>query len=115
MLANTEVLHEKINILSNRVRHLEDALSQSHALHSNHLHPLLTEELLQIKRPLERERTDQPSTTDDKSEPGEAIDALGSLRVSTLTIDPQRYIQQNLGLFPTAAKLVSTGQRQVHG
>ncbi|EAU90340.1 hypothetical protein CC1G_09022 [Coprinopsis cinerea okayama7 len=81
VLANTEVLHDKINLLANRVRALEDALAQSHSLNSNGVHPLLTEELLQIKRPLERERPDEASK-EGKSEGGETIDALGSLSIS---------------------------------
>jgi len=79
VLANTEALHEKITILANRVRQLEDGLSQSHALTNAHTsHPLLTEELLQIKRPLERERLDVPSR-EEKPETEDAIDSLGSL------------------------------------
>jgi hypothetical protein len=79
VLANTESLHEKINQLSNRVRQLEDALAQSHALNSNFSHPLLSEELLQIKRPLERERVDIPPAKEEKPEINDNIDSLGSL------------------------------------
>ncbi|KAG6864621.1 hypothetical protein C0991_008242 [Blastosporella zonata] len=82
VLANTESLHEKINQLSNRVRQLEDALSQSHALHSSFSHPLLSEELLQIKRPLERERLDVPNGKDEKVDPNDSIDSMGSLSIS---------------------------------
>lgn len=49
ILANTEQLHEKIAVLSDRVRQLEDALQNLQATHSPHPHPLLTSELLQIK------------------------------------------------------------------
>lgn len=55
VLANTEVLHEKISVLATRVRELEDALAEAHAARSSDQHPLLTPELLQLKRPLERE------------------------------------------------------------
>ncbi|KAF8074745.1 hypothetical protein FPV67DRAFT_1408589 [Lyophyllum atratum] len=82
VLANTESLHEKINQLSNRVRQLEDALSQSHALHSSFSHPLLTDDLLQIKRPLERERLDLPNGKDEKGDPNDSIDSMGSLSIS---------------------------------
>ncbi|KAG6888567.1 hypothetical protein C0995_007356 [Termitomyces sp. Mi166 len=82
VLANTEVLHEKINQLSNRVRSLEDALAQSHALHSTFPHPLLTEELLQIKRPLERERLDLSNGKDEKGDLNDNIDSMGSLSIS---------------------------------
>ncbi|KAJ8522699.1 hypothetical protein ONZ45_g709 [Pleurotus djamor] len=82
VLANTEVLHDKIGVLSNRVRQLEDALAESHSRYSNDLHPLLTEELRQLKRPLERE-TDMPTMQpQDKPDNNDAIDALGSLSIS---------------------------------
>ena len=78
MLANTEALHEKISVLANRVRELEDGLAQSHSFTSNGLHPLLSEELLQIKRPLERERQDT-LFQDEKSDAEDASTSLGSL------------------------------------
>lgn len=79
-MANTEALHEKITVLANRVRQLEDGLAQSHAAASHTPHPLLSEELLQIKRPLERERLDLPQT-EEKPETEDNIDSLGSLYV----------------------------------
>lgn len=81
VLANTEVLHEKINQLSTRVRHLEDALADSHSTHSTLTHPLLTEELLKIKRPLEREPTDSQQVKEDKPDSGDTIKSMGSLSV----------------------------------
>ncbi|KAF7342798.1 putative transcriptional regulatory protein C1F7.11c [Mycena sanguinolenta] len=72
VLADTEVLHNKIDELSNRVRQLEDGLAQSHSLHSLQPHPLLTPELLNIKRPSER-----PDTATN-----EGVDAMGSLSIS---------------------------------
>jgi hypothetical protein len=78
ILANTEVLHDKIGVLSNRVRQLEDALGEAYAMYSSERHPLLSDELLQIKRPLEREsRNEMPSPPE--TETAEAIDAVGSL------------------------------------
>ena len=77
MLANTETLHEKIQQLSTRVRQLEDALQEAHAARSNEPHPLLAAELLQIKRPLEREPP-QPAK-EPEAESAEVIDAVGSL------------------------------------
>lgn len=47
-------MHEKINTLSTRVRQLEDALQVSHSRQSIEPHPLLTEELLKLKKPLEK-------------------------------------------------------------
>ncbi|KAF8073426.1 hypothetical protein FPV67DRAFT_1477758 [Lyophyllum atratum] len=49
ILANTEQLHEKITVLSDRVRDLEDALHALQSTCSNHPHPLLSPELLRIK------------------------------------------------------------------
>ncbi|KAG6835911.1 hypothetical protein H0H93_013451, partial [Arthromyces matolae] len=49
ILANTEQLHEKIAVLGDRVRKLEDALRTLQATHSLHPHPLLSPDLLQIK------------------------------------------------------------------
>jgi hypothetical protein len=74
------VLHDKIGILSNRVRQLEDALAEAYSVYSNERHPLLSDELLQLKRPLEREsRNEVPSPPE--AEAAEAIDAVGSLSV----------------------------------
>jgi hypothetical protein len=81
ILANTEVLHDKIGVLSTRVRQLEDALAEAYAVYNNERHPLLSDELLQIKRPLEREsRNEMPSPPE--AETAEAIDAVGSLSIS---------------------------------
>jgi hypothetical protein len=78
ILANTEVLHDKIGVLSSRVRQLEDALAEAYSMYSGERHPLLSDELLQIKRPLEREsRNEMPSPPE--AETAEAIDSVGSL------------------------------------
>ena len=63
------------------MRQLEDALSEEHRIRSNERHPLLSDELLAIKRPLEREAKNEqlqikPQT---EAEAEEAIDAVGSL------------------------------------
>lgn len=80
VLANTEVLHEKIQVLSTRVRQLEDALADAHAARgSAEQHPLLSHELLQLKRPLEKEPPE--AAKDPEVETAEAIDAVGSLYV----------------------------------
>lgn len=79
MIANTETLHEKINQLANRVRQLEDALAMAHALTTREPHPLLHEDLLSIKNPLELDtaQLNKPVVKDD--EPDDTLDALGSL------------------------------------
>ena len=76
------------------MRELEDALRIAHAYrYNNDTHPLLTEELLQIKRPLEREAKEQPpqltvpgllDVTPESSEEAEVTDAVGSLYVLSL-------------------------------
>lgn len=81
VLANTEALHDKINELANRVRQLEDALHESNSRHSSDQHPLLADDLLQIKRPLERDRVDQISVKEEKLDGTDTIDAFGSLSV----------------------------------
>ncbi|KAF9813433.1 hypothetical protein IEO21_05592 [Rhodonia placenta] len=78
VLANTEVLHEKITTLANRVRQLEDALHDVYGQVSSERHPLLSDELLQIKRPLEREAPDE-TPQDPDPDTAEAIDQVGSL------------------------------------
>ncbi|KAJ7257895.1 fungal-specific transcription factor domain-containing protein [Mycena haematopus] len=82
VLADTEVLHDKIGELSTRVRQLEDGLAQSHSLYSLQPHPLLTPELLKIKRPLERERLDVPKEQKPDTNTNEGVDAMGSLSIS---------------------------------
>ncbi|KIY70755.1 hypothetical protein CYLTODRAFT_419434 [Cylindrobasidium torrendii FP15055 ss-10] len=83
VLANTEELHDKITVLATRVRQLEDALAQSHSSnHPNTQHPLLSVDLLQLKRPLERERFDEHPSPPEPVENPDAINALGSLSLS---------------------------------
>ena len=97
VLANTEALHEKIQTLANRVRELEDALEVAHGHINSDAHPLLSHELRQIKRPLEREAPESPK--DAEVDTAEAIDQVGSLYatfiycacLSPLTTAPDPY------------------------
>ena len=76
VLANTETLHEKIEQLSHRVRSLEDALTVAHKAISSERHPLLSDELMRIKNPLERDiHTEAPRIQEEE----DAIDAVGTL------------------------------------
>ena len=59
------------------MRELEDALEDAHAARSSQQHPLLTPELLQLKRPLERDAPETPK--DQEAEVAEVLDAVGSL------------------------------------
>jgi hypothetical protein len=87
VLASTEELHEKIDELADRVRQLEDALRYAHS-HLSPLsepHPLLTEDLLKIKAPLQREhrvtKNGTPSAPNEEHNP-DMVDAFGTLSIS---------------------------------
>ncbi|EAU90145.2 hypothetical protein CC1G_05683 [Coprinopsis cinerea okayama7 len=89
VLASTQELHEKINELAQRVRDLEDALRVSHAQLSTEQHPLLTEELLKIKAPLQREpataRSHIGGTIKEEEQSTDIPDAFGSLSISSVS------------------------------
>lgn len=85
VLASTQELHEKIAQLATRVRELEDGLRGSHSLVSNEQHPLLAEELLKIKAPLQRDMSHHKTSTAPavkEEENNDAVDASGSLVIS---------------------------------
>ncbi|KIK60349.1 hypothetical protein GYMLUDRAFT_200447 [Collybiopsis luxurians FD-317 M1] len=64
VLANTAELQEKIEELTARTHVLEEALTKSHALVSPQPHPLLSDDLLQIKRSI-KEESPEPSLSPD--------------------------------------------------
>lgn len=99
--------------MANRVRQLEDALQESHSWHSAESHPLLTDDLLQIKRPLERDGADQISVKEERTEGPDAIDALGSLSVLLAYMSTLAHILQDLSL-KTAAQ-ISLAKQPIHG
>ncbi|KAG9312894.1 hypothetical protein JVU11DRAFT_6327 [Chiua virens] len=86
VLASTQELHEKISVLCNRVRELEDALRHSHSLIASDRHPLLAEDLLQLKAPLQREppthRNIPKGDIKEEEQNGEIVDAFGSLSIN---------------------------------
>ncbi|KAG6888565.1 hypothetical protein C0995_007354 [Termitomyces sp. Mi166 len=86
VLASTQELHEKISELANRVRQLEDGLRTAHARSSPDVHPLLTEELLRIKAPLQREpaamRNQNAHVVKEEEQNPDIIDAFGTLSIS---------------------------------
>lgn len=86
VLASTTELHDKISELCNRVRQLEDGLRHSHSMVSTESHPLLSEELLQIKAPLQREppslRNVPKNEIKQEDQNGEVVDAFGSLSIN---------------------------------
>ncbi|KAF9449957.1 hypothetical protein P691DRAFT_666328 [Macrolepiota fuliginosa MF-IS2] len=85
VLASTQELHEKIAELANRVRELEDALRGSHSQISNEPHPLLSDELLKVKAPLQREppaaRNGGTFATKEEENNPDVVDAFGSLSI----------------------------------
>ena len=50
ILANTEQLHDKIKVMSERIRKLEEALKTDHSQLTGSEHPLLRQDLLSIKK-----------------------------------------------------------------
>ncbi|KAK7679489.1 hypothetical protein QCA50_017543 [Cerrena zonata] len=81
VLANTEELHDKISVLANRIRQLEDGLQEERAARGlADPHPLLAADLLRLKRPLERESSE--ALKEPEVDASEAIDAVGSLSIS---------------------------------
>ncbi|KAJ3781385.1 fungal-specific transcription factor domain-containing protein [Lentinula aff. detonsa] len=86
VLASTQELHEKIHELSSRVRELEDGLRSDHSQLTNDPHPLLSEELLKVKAPLQREppaaRSILNGNVKDEEPNPDVVDAFGSLSIS---------------------------------
>lgn len=85
VLATTQELHEKITELCSRVRDLEDALRASHSQNSTKPHPLLTDELLRVKAPLQRESPPiNPTTINQQEEENnpDVIDSFGTLAIN---------------------------------
>jgi hypothetical protein len=87
VLASTQELHEKISELQTRVRELEDALRVSHSHLSADSHPLLADELLKIKAPLQREppasRSPLNGTHQEEEHNPDVVDAFGSLNINS--------------------------------
>lgn len=118
ILANTEVLHDKIGQLASRVRELEDALADQYSRHSTERHPLLSEELLQIKRPLEREPKKEAGEAQE-AETSENIDAVGSLWVHHFVFSRSCLCSIShpivLARYPGTGKPTSSVQPLIHG
>lgn len=75
--------HEKILQLATRVRQLEDALRFDHAQIADDQHPLLSEDLLKVKAPLQREPSTIREALNIKEEEGNPplVDAFGALSI----------------------------------
>jgi hypothetical protein len=89
VLANTEELHVKIMQMSERIRQLENALSASNA--GSGPHPLLREDLLLVKVPVEftnelnSPQLDLPPkfAAKEKDSMPTLLDAFGTLKIGT--------------------------------
>ncbi|TFY55189.1 hypothetical protein EVJ58_g8404 [Rhodofomes roseus] len=84
VLASTQELHEKVASLSSRIRDLEEGLRTSHAQQSQEPHPLLAEDLLSIKAPIQREGLAQlvAGNGHTQDDPADIVDNFGSLHIS---------------------------------
>ncbi|KIJ66602.1 hypothetical protein HYDPIDRAFT_26938 [Hydnomerulius pinastri MD-312] len=88
VLANTEELHNRIEVMSTRIRELEDALRQMHSEASSQPHPLLTDSITVIPQDRPEETSpgssnlEGPSTTV-LAEADAVIDAFGTLTIGT--------------------------------
>ncbi|TFY72315.1 hypothetical protein EVG20_g695 [Dentipellis fragilis] len=85
VLASTQELHEKITELCSRIRDLEDGLRVSHSQSSSEPHSLLSDDLLRVKAPLQRETLNQNSTITHHQEEEhnpDVVDAYGTLSIS---------------------------------
>ena len=82
VLANTDKLHEKLSVMSKRIRQLEDALQVTQAAVSPTRHPLLSEELLEIKSGVGifSEKAGPDIGSDDLT--GDLVCDLGTLSIS---------------------------------
>ncbi|KAI0272650.1 fungal-specific transcription factor domain-containing protein [Gloeopeniophorella convolvens] len=84
VLASTQELHEKITELCARVRELEDGLRVANDKNSSDPHPLLSEELLLVKAPLQREAPPRnPITINQQEEENnpDVVDSFGTLAI----------------------------------
>jgi hypothetical protein len=85
VLASTQELHEKITELCSRVRDLEDALRTAHAKNSSEPHPLLSDDLMRVKAPLQREAPLRNPTIihqqEEENNP-DVIDSFGTLAIN---------------------------------
>ena len=85
VLASTQELHEKITELCSRIRDLEDGLRTAHTKNSSDPHPLLSDDLMRVKAPLQREAPPRNPTTihqqEEENNP-DVIDSFGTLAIN---------------------------------
>ncbi|TFK46992.1 hypothetical protein OE88DRAFT_1666805 [Heliocybe sulcata] len=81
ILADTKDLHRKITEMSARIHQLEDGLAVSHGYQSNERHPLLCDELLEVKFwPDKKSNIPQHHESDDDTVE-RSLDAFGTLTI----------------------------------
>ncbi|KAH7911612.1 hypothetical protein BJ138DRAFT_1135262 [Hygrophoropsis aurantiaca] len=93
VLANTQELHNKIEVMGTRIRDLEEALASAHAEVYDIPHPLLSESISDIHRekgsasPQTQAQVQNsgssPSVIDGDNDPEGVIDAFGTLTIGT--------------------------------
>ena len=81
MLADTERLHTKIDVMSKRIRQLEDGLSLLQSSVSREEHPLLRKELLDVKSSIDLHAARSGGSKEAEEDEAEYIDAFGTLAV----------------------------------
>ncbi|RDB28185.1 putative transcriptional regulatory protein C1F7.11c [Hypsizygus marmoreus] len=86
VLADTEKLHQKIGVMSDRIRQLEDALAILQSTQTRDPHPLLDRELLKIKSSIELHSAVEgeegsSSQPQEDIEESQYIDAFGTLAI----------------------------------
>ncbi|KAG1831964.1 hypothetical protein DFJ58DRAFT_719530 [Suillus subalutaceus] len=88
VLANTEELHNKIEVMSVRIRELEETLRQMHSEASDLPHPLLSDTITAISNdsPESSSSSDFPERrpqSSNKADADSVIDAFGTLTIGT--------------------------------
>lgn len=88
VLADTDKLHGTISEMSKRIRQLEDALQIEHGMRSTDSHPLLSDDMLAVKKGLEhgtstKERnSDGDDNCEDEEDEPDVVNAMGLLTIS---------------------------------
>ncbi len=82
VLAATEHLHRKIEKLTARIRQLEDALSKTQSQFSEHPHPLLDKELLDLDALSPNGEVELLSDQEDARTPAQPCNMHGTLSIS---------------------------------
>lgn len=89
VLASTKELHDRIEVLCSRVRELEDGLRTLQSTVSEQNHPLLREDLLQIKAPTTGlgVASSTPRSADSTPQSTSSVGALSTPRMDKNTDD----------------------------